>query len=47
VEDIGGGIAGEYWIDLGYSDSDWVNWSKTVTVYFLSPAPAGFSGSLP
>ena len=47
VEDIGGGIAGEYWIDLGYSDADWVNWSKTITVYFLSPAPAGFSGSLP
>jgi uncharacterized protein YabE (DUF348 family)/3D (Asp-Asp-Asp) domain-containing protein len=47
VEDIGGGIPGQYWIDLGYSDSDWVNWSKTITVYFLSPAPANFSGSLP
>jgi Uncharacterized protein conserved in bacteria len=47
VQDIGGGIPGQYWIDLGYSDSDWVNWSKTETVYFLSPAPSGFSGSLP
>ena len=47
VEDIGGGIAGENWIDLGYSDDDWVNWSKSVTVYFLSPAPDNFSGTLP
>jgi 3D (Asp-Asp-Asp) domain-containing protein len=47
VEDIGAGVSGQYWIDLGYSDSDWVNWSKTVTVYFLSPAPSGFSGNLP
>ena len=47
VEDVGGGISGEYWIDLGYSDDDWVTWSKWVTVYFLTPAPSGFSGSLP
>ena len=47
VEDIGGGIPGQYWIDLGYSDSDWVNWSKFVTVYFLTPAPPNFTGSLP
>jgi uncharacterized protein YabE (DUF348 family)/3D (Asp-Asp-Asp) domain-containing protein len=47
VEDTGGGISGQYWIDLGYSDSDWVTWSKFVTVYFLTPTPANFSGSLP
>jgi resuscitation-promoting factor RpfB len=41
VGDVGGGPAGShYWIDLGYSDSDWVNWYQTVTVYFLTPVPA-------
>jgi resuscitation-promoting factor RpfB len=47
VEDIGGGIPGQYWIDLGYSDSDWVNWSRSVTIYFLSPAPANIPEVLP
>ncbi len=36
------------WIDLGYTDADYVLWgAKKVTVYFLSPAPAGFTGVLP
>jgi 3D (Asp-Asp-Asp) domain-containing protein len=40
VADVGGGFDdGRAWIDLGYSDSDYVGWSQWVTVYFLAPAP--------
>lgn len=40
VADVGGGFPdGRAWIDLGYSDSDYVGWSQWVTVYFLPPAP--------
>jgi uncharacterized protein YabE (DUF348 family) len=37
--DIGGGVIGR-WIDLGYSDDDYVPWHSWVTVYFLWPPPA-------
>jgi len=47
ILDTGGGIPGQYWIDLGYTDADWVNWSNWVTVYFLAPAPANVPGVLP
>jgi len=40
VEDIGGGVTGSHWVDLAYSDAEWVGWSRRVTVYFLAPAPA-------
>ena len=41
VGDVGGGFPdGRAWIDLGYGDDDWQNWSGWVTVYFLAPAPA-------
>ncbi|GAB4502103.1 MAG: hypothetical protein Fur0035_16500 [Anaerolineales bacterium] len=41
VADVGGGFPdGRAWIDLGYSDADWQEWSGWVTVYFLAPAPA-------
>lgn len=36
--DIGGGVVGR-WIDLGYSDNDYVPWHQWVTVYFLWPPP--------
>ncbi len=36
--DIGGGVIGR-WIDLGYSDDDYVPWHSWVTVYFLWPPP--------
>lgn len=40
VADVGGGFPdGRAWIDLGYSDSDYVGWSQWVTVYFLPPVP--------
>ena len=36
--DIGGGVIGR-WIDLGYSDDDYIPWHQWVTVYFLWPPP--------
>ncbi len=39
IEDVGGGIPGRYWIDLGYSDNDYQQWGVWVTVYFLTPVP--------
>jgi uncharacterized protein YabE (DUF348 family) len=39
IQDIGAGVPGQHWVDLGYSDDDWVSWSQVVTVYFLAPAP--------
>ena len=36
------------WIDLGYTDADYVPWGAVnVKVYFLSPAPPEFTGVLP
>jgi uncharacterized protein YabE (DUF348 family) len=40
VADICGGCVGKPWIDLGYSDNDYEQWSSWVTVYFLTPVPA-------
>ena len=42
VADIGAGIPGKEWVDLGYSDKDWVQWGQNVTVYFLWPPPNNF-----
>lgn len=39
IEDIGGGIPGKPWIDLGYDDAHYQSWSGWVTVYFLTPIP--------
>lgn len=39
IADVGGGIPGEYWIDLGFSDDDYESWSRWVTVYFTLPIP--------
>lgn len=47
IADVGGGIPGSYWIDLGYSDADWVIWYGTITVYFLTPIPDNVPGVLP
>ena len=47
VADTGGGVPGQYWIDLGYSDSDYVSWHQTVTVYFLTPVPSNLMLVLP
>jgi hypothetical protein len=39
IEDVCGGCTDRPWIDLGYSDNDWQQWSSWVTVYFLTPVP--------
>lgn len=40
IEDVGGGIPGRLWIDLGFSDAEYEPWHQWVTVYFLTPVPA-------
>jgi 3D (Asp-Asp-Asp) domain-containing protein len=40
VEDVCGGCVGKPWIDVAYSDDDYVPWSSWVTVYFLTPVPS-------
>ncbi|MCE5209824.1 MAG: G5 domain-containing protein [Chloroflexi bacterium] len=40
IADCGGGIAGAFWVDLGFSDADYETWHGAVTVYFLPPVPA-------
>ena len=44
--DVGGGVIGR-WIDLGYSDDDYVPWHQWVTVYFLWPPPANIVWIVP
>ncbi len=39
IADVCNGCRGKPWIDLGYSDNDWQQWSSWVTVYFLTPVP--------
>ncbi|MFW5692141.1 MAG: ubiquitin-like domain-containing protein [Chloroflexota bacterium] len=45
--DTGGPRSTPYWIDLGYSDEDWVSWSRWVDVYVLTPVPAEIDYLLP
>jgi len=41
IGDLGGGFPdGRAWIDLGYNDNNYQEWSEWVTVYFLGPPPA-------
>lgn len=47
IGDSGGGIPGTYWIDLGYSDDDYVGWHSWTTLYFLPPVPAWYPVVLP
>ena len=47
IGDSGGGIPGTYWIDLGYSDEDYVGWHSWTTLYFLAPIPAWYPVVLP
>ncbi len=39
IADIGAGVSGQNWIDLGYSDGNWKSWAANVTIYFLTPVP--------
>lgn len=47
VCDSGGGIPGRYWIDLGYSDDDYVGWYHWTKLYFLTPVPQNIPWILP
>jgi uncharacterized protein YabE (DUF348 family) len=47
VLDVCPGCSGKPWVDVFIPTADYVSWSKNVTVYFLPPAPSGFSGDLP
>lgn len=47
VADTGGGIPGTPWIDLGYSDNDYIGWHSWVSVYFLTPVPSYIPYLLP
>ncbi|MDE2854716.1 MAG: G5 domain-containing protein [Chloroflexota bacterium] len=48
VRDTGAGPRSTpYWIDLGYSDHDWVTWGGYTWVYLLSPPPAEINYDLP
>ncbi len=40
IEDVGGGLPDRHWIDLGYSDENWIGWGGWMTIYFLTPVPA-------
>lgn len=46
VEDVCGGCTGKPWIDVAYSDDDYVPWSSWVTVYFLTPVPSNIMYTL-
>ena len=39
ISDVGAYPDGRPWIDLAYSDEDWVTWGDWVTVYFTTPIP--------
>jgi 3D (Asp-Asp-Asp) domain-containing protein len=40
IGDLGGGFPdGRPWIDLGYNENNYQEWSEWVTVYFLGPPP--------
>ena len=49
IADVGHGIPGTPWIDLGYDDAGFAAEGHTgwTTLYFLTPAPANVSWSLP
>lgn len=45
--DTGGPRLSRYWIDLGYSDEDWVHWARWTDVYLLTPVPPDIQYLLP
>ena len=47
IADTGYGIPGTPWIDLGYDDDNYVGGGRTVTMYFLTPAPESVPWILP
>ena len=48
VRDTGAGPSSTpYWIDLGYSDHDWITWGGYTWVYLLGPPPGDVNYDLP
>ncbi len=49
IEDVGGGWppGNHYWVDLGYTDDNYVPWSGWITIYFLTPVPENIPYVLP
>ncbi|NPV76126.1 MAG: DUF348 domain-containing protein [Anaerolineae bacterium] len=47
IADVGGGIPGKYWIDLGFTDEDFEPWHQNTILYFLTPVPASVPWILP
>lgn len=47
IGDVGGGMPGRPWIDLGFSDDDFEGIVGWTTMYFLTPAPENVNWSLP
>jgi uncharacterized protein YabE (DUF348 family) len=40
IEDIGAGISGRHWIDLGFTDDEYERWHTWTTLYFIPPVPS-------
>jgi len=47
VADIGAGFRGRHWIDVAYTDEEFIPWHHNVTIYFLTPVPANIPWILP
>lgn len=55
VPDYGFGIMGDtggprrspYWVDLGYSDADYISWHQFIEIYLLTPVPEAINYFLP
>jgi len=47
ISDIGAGFPDKNWIDLAYSDDDYVPWHSWTTLYFLTPVPPSIMYVLP
>ena len=47
MADTGGARSSPYWVDLGYSDADFVGWHEYVDVYLLTPVPSDIDYLLP
>ena len=47
IADVGGGIPGTPWIDLGWGEDDYTPMLGWMTMYFLTPVPANVPWALP
>ena len=47
IADMGGGIPGTPWIDLGFDDDNYESWHSWTIMYFLTPVPGYVPALLP